>query len=73
MNKTSVDITDIKEIYIKISNDGKRVLVNGEEVDLSKIISMEIQLDGKGLHFHANCVNHSLPIKDKGDYICGKF
>lgn len=73
MNKTSVDITDIKEIYIQISNDGKRGLVNGEEVDLSKIISMEIQLDGKGLYFHANCVNHSLPKKEKEDYICGEF
>lgn len=73
MNKTSVDITDIKEIRIQNNHDCRRVFVNGEEVDLSKIISIEIQMDGNGLYLRANCFNHSLPTKEKEDYICGKF
>lgn len=63
MNRTEIEISDIKEIIVRSSESGKQIIVNGKEVDLSKLISMSIDIDCSGIRVNSKLFDYFLPTK----------
>lgn len=59
-----IKLNEIYEVIIKRSNTGKNIKINGKEIDLSKIISMNIEVDFTGIHLETVCVECELPLKE---------
>lgn len=63
MNRTEVSIRNISEIIIRQNESEKNISVNGESVDLSKLVNMSVYVDSAGIRIEAKIIDGNLPIK----------
>lgn len=65
MNSTEIETTSIEEIIIRQGTYGKQVILNGKEIDLSKLLSFSIDIDCNKIRINSKLFNYPLPIKNK--------
>ena len=61
MRSTDLTITDVKQITI--NTEPREILIDGKEVDLSKLTSLRIDFDYRGMEILLCLVGGEIPFK----------